>query len=212
MSPNNEHESESGADGRPDDAQTDDTKGDLAADNGGIDPSFTVRVPDGDTLKRDVCDHCGFINYVNPKIVVGSVVDVGGKILMCRRAIEPRLGFWTLPAGYMERGETTIEAAMREAYEEAHAEIRIKDLLAVYNIPRISQVQLMYRAELIGGSYGVGEESLEVTPFDWADIPWTELAFPSVYWALTHYKSVMGEAGIIPFGNPEGETGDARPW
>lgn len=173
--------------------------------------SFTRRVPTGDTLVRDICERCGFIHYDNPKIVVGSVVTHDGKFLMCRRAIEPRKGYWTLPAGFMEHGETTEEGARREAREEANADIRIRDLLAVYSIPRIAQVQLMYRAELALPDFSAGAESLEVALFAWEEIPWKELAFPSVYWALMQFHSVMDKAVITPFGNPEGESGNAFP-
>ncbi|MBG52322.1 MAG: NUDIX hydrolase [Rhodobiaceae bacterium] len=179
--------------------------------NAGATIAFTHRVPDGDSLPRAVCDTCGFINYVNPKIVVGSVVTYGDRFLMCRRAIEPRHGFWTLPAGFMEEKETSEEGAAREAMEEANAHIRVRDLLAVYNIPRISQVQLMYRAELLSEAVSAGPESLEVALFTWDEIPWDELAFPSVYWALHQFRSVVDEERIVPFGNPPGETGDQRP-
>ncbi len=172
---------------------------------------FRNRVPTGDSLARDICDHCGFIHYDNPKIVVGSVVTHGGRFLMCRRAIEPRRNFWTLPAGFMEHGETTADGAVREAREEANADIRIHDLLAIYNIPRIGQVQIMYRAELASPEFSAGPESLEVRLFAWEEIPWDELAFPSVHWALTQFRSVAGEGAIAPFSNPEGETGNAFP-
>jgi ADP-ribose pyrophosphatase YjhB (NUDIX family) len=131
--------------------------------------------------------------------------------MLCRRAIEPRRGFWTLPAGFMEQGETTEEGARREAMEEANAEIELRDLLAIYNIPRIAQVQIMYRAALKSPSFSAGEESLEVALFEWDDIPWDELAFPSVYWALTQFRSVMDKPVIAPFTNPEGETGNLFP-
>ena len=172
---------------------------------------FSRRVPTGDSLPRDICDRCGFIHYVNPKIVVGSVVTHGEKFLLCRRSIEPRRGFWTLPAGFMEQGETTAEGAMREAREEANADIRLRDVLAIYNIPRIAQVQIMYRAELPTPDFSAGEESLEVDLFAWDDIPWEELAFPSVYWALTQFRSVMDRDVIAPFTNPEGENGNLFP-
>ncbi len=172
---------------------------------------FSHRVPDGDNFSRAVCDTCGFINYVNPKIVVGSVVTYGDAFLLCRRAIQPRHGFWTLPAGFMEEGETTEDGARREAFEEANAKIEIKDLLAVYNIPRISQVQLMYRAHLPTREFSAGEESLEVGLFTWDEIPWDELAFPSVHWALTQYRSVIGKETIVPFSNPDGELGNQMP-
>lgn len=175
------------------------------------DVAFSRRVPSGDSLPRDICDRCGFIHYINPKIVVGSVVTHDGKFMLCRRAIEPRRGFWTLPAGFMEQGETTEEGARREALEEANAEIVLRDLLAIYNIPRIAQVQIMYRAELKSPSFSAGEESLEVALFDWDDIPWEELAFPSVYWALTQFRSVMDKSVIAPFTNPDGENGNLFP-
>ncbi len=111
-------------------------------------PRFSIKTPEGETHPRLVCDACGFIDYVNPKIVVGAVCDWRDRVLLCRRAIEPRLGYWTLPAGYLEEHETTVEGALREAREEACAELEIRGLLAVYNIPRISQVQLIYAADL----------------------------------------------------------------
>ncbi|HCX66401.1 MAG: NUDIX hydrolase [Parvibaculum sp.] len=172
---------------------------------------FSRRVPTGDNLPRDICDHCGFIHYVNPKIVVGSVVTHDEKFLLCKRSIEPRRGYWTLPAGFMEQGETTAEGARREAMEEANADIRLRDVLAIYSIPRIAQVQIMYRAELPTPDFSPGEESLEVGLFSWDDIPWEELAFPSVYWALTQFRSVMGKDLIAPFTNPEGENGNLFP-
>jgi ADP-ribose pyrophosphatase YjhB (NUDIX family) len=164
-------------------------------------PRFTSRIPEGEDRARRVCETCGFIDYVNPKIVVGSVVLHEGKVLMCRRAIEPRRGFWTLPAGFMEENETVEEAAMREAMEEAQAEIRIESMLAVYSIPRISQVQIMFRAGLAKPHFAPGPESLEVRLMEWSDIPWADLAFPSVKWALDHIRAY--EAGApAPFTNP----------
>lgn len=160
-------------------------------------PSFTQHAPDGDTVPRAVCDRCGFISYDNPKIVVGSVVSFGGKILLCRRAIEPSRGLWTIPAGYMEHGETPEEGARREAYEEATAAIRIEALLAIYSIERIGQVQLIYRACLDAAHFAPGPESEAVRLFDPADVPWPDLAFPSVHWALNHAQESGG-----PFTNP----------
>ena len=165
--------------------------------------NFTKQIPNGDTHERDVCTTCGFIDYVNPKIVVGSVVRHEGKILLCKRAIEPRSGFWTLPAGYLELNEAPEDGAKREAQEEACADLIIDSLLAVYAVPHISQVQLIYRARLKKPDFAAGPESLDVQLFDWDDIPWEELAFPSVHWALKHDLMVeMGEA-TGPFKNPE---------
>jgi len=174
-------------------------------------PDFKRRVPDGDTHERDVCTTCGYIHYVNPKIVTGSIVRHQGRILLCRRAIEPRVGFWTLPAGFMEVGETAEQAAMREAREEANAAIVIDRLLAVYTIPRIAQVQIMYLAHLADANIAAGPESLEVMLASWDEIPWHEIAFPSVHWALNHYRSIEGSDDFAPFSNPPGEFGEPRP-
>jgi ADP-ribose pyrophosphatase YjhB (NUDIX family) len=143
-------------------------------------------VPEGDNRERMICADCGFILYDNPKIVVGSVPRWGERILMCRRSIHPRRGFWTLPAGYLELNESTSAGAEREAWEEAQARIRIEGLLAIYDIPRISQVQLIYRARLLDDAVAAGPESLEVALFTWDEIPWGDIAFPSVRWALNH--------------------------
>ena len=170
--------------------------------------NFIQRVPDGDTLMRDVCNDCGFVHYDNPKVVAGAVVRAGDNILLCRRAIEPRSGYWTLPAGYMELNETVEQAALREAYEEAYARIEIDTLLAVYSIPRISQIQVIYRADLADPDIKPGTESLEVGLFAWDRIPWDEIAFPSVHWALNHFLEVRDRGVFSPFSNPAGETGD----
>ncbi len=146
------------------------------------------RIPEGDTRERMVCPDCGFIAYENPKIVVGAVVTSGDRFLLCRRAIEPRAGYWTLPAGYLEVNESTMAGAAREAFEEARARISIDGLLAVYDIPRISQVQVIYRARLAEPGFEPGPESLEVRLFAWSEIPWDDLAFPSVHWSLQHYR------------------------
>jgi ADP-ribose pyrophosphatase YjhB (NUDIX family) len=170
--------------------------------------NFVRRIPEGDERHREVCADCGFINYENPKIVVGSVVTWGDKILMCRRAINPRKGHWTLPAGFLELHETPEAGAAREAWEEARAQIEIDHLLAIYTIPRISQVQLMYRAKLTSDKIEPGPESLDVGLFRFDDIPWDDLAFPSVRWALHHYVKTRNLHDFAPFTNPEGETGD----
>ena len=140
--------------------------------------------PDGDERDRHVCASCATIHYLNPKIVVGAVCTLGDRLLLCRRAIEPRSGFWTIPAGWMENGETAEEGAAREAWEEARARIAIEGLIAVYSIPRIDQVQILYRARLLDASVAPGPESLDVQLVGWDEIPWDELAFPSVHWVL----------------------------
>lgn len=169
--------------------------------------AFTRRIPEGDDRERRVCDDCGFIDYENPKIVVGAVALASdGRIVLCRRAIPPRLGYWTIPAGYMELNETAADGAAREAWEEARITLEIEGVLAVYSIPRISQVQIIHRARLTVDDYAPGPESQEVALFAWEEIPWDDLAFPSVRWALNDHRRT-GAAPLGPaFGNPEGEV------
>lgn len=168
---------------------------------------FRPQMPEGDDRQRLVCGSCGWIHYVNPKIVVGAVISHGDRLLLCRRAIEPRRGFWTIPAGFMEERESSEEGAAREAREEACAEIRIDGLLGVYNIPRISQVQLIYRAELVDGRHAAGPESLESRLLAWDEIPWSELAFPTVQWALNAWQARRGQ----PLGAPDVNPPDIDP-
>jgi ADP-ribose pyrophosphatase YjhB (NUDIX family) len=163
--------------------------------------SFDHQVPPGEDRERRVCQTCGFIDYANPRIVTGVVAHRDGLILLCRRAIEPRKGFWTLPAGFMELGESVEEGAKREAHEEARADLEIETLLGMYSIPRIGQVQIFFRARLMNDP-SPGPESLDVGMFGWDDIPWKELAFPSVRWALDHYRQSEGRTGFAPFANP----------
>jgi ADP-ribose pyrophosphatase YjhB (NUDIX family) len=170
--------------------------------------SFERKIPEGDTRPRLVCTECGFVQYENPKIVIGSVCQWAGRVLLGRRTIEPRAGYWTIPAGYLELGETTPNGAIREAWEETRARIEILALLGVYSIPRISQVQLIYRARLISPDVEPGDETSEVGLFEWDSIPWEELAFPSVHWALRHNREVEGKSEFAPRSNPPGELGD----
>ncbi len=166
---------------------------------------FVRRVPEGDNRERMVCADCGHIAYENPKVVVGSVVVSNGAVLMCRRAIEPRCGSWTLPAGYMELGETLEEGAAREAMEEAQAEITIDGILGVFSIARIGQVQVIFRARfasLGAPQFAAGPESQEVALFHWNQIPWDEIAFPSVRWALDAWHNEAGRPLAAPAGNP----------
>lgn len=144
-------------------------------------------VPRGDSLPRHVCSACGHIHYENPRLVVGCIADWADRLLLCRRAIEPRHGFWTLPAGFMENGETTAQAAARETHEEAMATVVIEAPFALVNIARINQVHLFYRGKLADGSHGAGEESLETALVTPDEIPWNDLAFTSVEIALRRY-------------------------
>ena len=155
-------------------------------------PSFSRSIPKGDNRERAVCDHCGFVDYVNPRIVVGVVATWEDRFLVCRRAIDPRKGFWTIPAGFLEQGETPEDGAAREAAEEAGADVAVESLIGIYSVPRISQVQMMFRGRLRSPEVAAGEESLEVRLSTWDEIPWDELAFPSVRAALRHFDEVRG--------------------
>lgn len=145
------------------------------------------RIPPDDKRPRFICDACGTIHYQNPRMVVGSVAEWTGRVLLCRRAIEPRRNYWTLPAGFMENEETLEACARREAQEEALADVAIGSLLSVINVPHASQVHLFYRAHLIEGRFGVGHESLDAALYAEAEVPWAELAFPSVEFTLQRY-------------------------
>lgn len=168
-------------------------------------PSFRPEIPSGDDRERLVCTRCGFVDYRNPRIVVGSVAtDNQDRLLLCRRAIEPRKGWWTLPAGYMETGEAPEAGARREAREEAGAELEIDRLLAIYSLERISQVQLIYRARLTNPEdIAPGPESLELKLVTYEDVPWPELAFPTVSFALKQWAEVRGRDDYPVFSNPE---------
>ena len=147
------------------------------------------RIPAGDTLPRWVCDSCHAIYYENPRMIVGCVAEWEGRILLCRRAIEPRLGLWTVPAGFLEKGETTAEGAQRETLEEANARVEIAALFSLYNLPHIDQVYLLFRGRLLDAQIGAGAETLEARLFEEADIPWEQLAFATVRNTLNHYLS-----------------------
>ncbi|PCJ45494.1 MAG: NUDIX hydrolase [Moraxellaceae bacterium] len=149
--------------------------------------NITLLIPEGDHRDRHVCDDCGTIHYQNPRIIAGILPIYKDKVLLCRRAIEPRRGFWTLPAGFMENGETTQEAAERETWEEAEAKIKIDGLYTLYDLPHISQLYMFYRGTVIDGQFGAGHESLETQLFDEQEIPWDELAFPTIYRTLKRY-------------------------
>jgi ADP-ribose pyrophosphatase YjhB (NUDIX family) len=148
-------------------------------------------IPPGDNRPRYVCTECKAIHYQNPRLVVGSIPvwekDGQLQVLLCKRAIEPRYGFWTLPAGFMENGESTDQAAMRETVEESGANIQLEALFSLLNVPHVDQVHLFYRATLLDLNYAAGEESLEVKLFTQQEIPWNELAFPTTSHTLRFF-------------------------
>jgi ADP-ribose pyrophosphatase YjhB (NUDIX family) len=150
-------------------------------------PTPVFRIPEGDTLPRHVCEVCNTIHYVNPKVVVGCLPEWEGLILLCRRAIEPRRGLWTAPAGFLENKETLEAGAARETLEEANARVELAGLYTVISLPHISQVYMMFRARLLDLDFGPGDESLEVRLFREEEIPWDELAFRTIGRTLRNY-------------------------
>ncbi len=146
-----------------------------------------LRVPPGDDRPRHVCDACGTVHYQNPKLVAGCLVEWGDQVLLCRRAIQPRYGLWTLPAGFMENGETTREAAQREALEEANARVELLELYSLFDLPHIDQVYCLFRGRLLDLDFSPGSESLEVRLFREEEIPWQALAFASIARTLQLY-------------------------
>jgi ADP-ribose pyrophosphatase YjhB (NUDIX family) len=176
--------------------------------------SFVRHIPEGDNRERLVCADCGYVAYENPKVVIGSVVVAEGRVLMCRRAIEPRQGFWTLPAGFLELGETLEEGAAREALEEASAAIAIDGILGIFSIARIAQVQVIFRARFRDAGppvFAAGAESLEVRLFAEPEIPWDDIAFPSVRWALRAWLETGSAALGQPVGNPPDDRRGVHP-
>lgn len=147
----------------------------------------SLEIPPGDNRPRYLCRHCDTIHYQNPKMVVGCLPVWEDQVLLCRRAIEPKYGLWTLPAGFMENGEAVDEGAARETLEEAGARVEVLDLYTLISLPDINQVYLLYRARLLDLDFAAGEESLEVALFSEADIPWDEIAFRTVEETLRHY-------------------------
>lgn len=149
--------------------------------------SVRLRTPAGDNLPRFVCENCGTIHYENPKLVIGAIPEWEDQILLCRRAIEPRQGCWTLPAGFMEKDETTAQAALRETLEEACARVEIGELYTLISVPHISQVHLIYRARLLDLDFRPGNETSEVALFEETHIPWDEIAFGTIAMTLRYY-------------------------
>ena len=150
-------------------------------------PKMVWRVPDGDNRPRHVCDACGEIFYENPKIVAGCVPVWGDQVLLCRRNIEPRYGYWTLPAGFMELGETTEQGAVRETVEEAGAHIELQGLYTLLNVVRVGQLHLFYRARLLDTDFAPGPETIEAQLFAEPEIPWDDLAFRTVRETLKRF-------------------------
>lgn len=146
-----------------------------------------LRIPPGDSLPRHICDACGAIHYRNPRLVVGALPVWNNSVLLCRRAIEPRHGKWTLPAGFMENGESVADAAVRETLEEACARIELSELFSMVSVPYINQVHVIYRARLLDLNFAAGIETLELRLFEESEIPWGEIAFRSISIALRHY-------------------------
>ena len=146
-----------------------------------------LKVPPGDSLPRHVCDACHAIHYQNPRLIVGCIPEWEDRILLCRRAIEPRHGLWTVPAGFMENGETTAQGAARETLEEANARVEVGPLYALYNIPHINQVYMLFRARLLDTDFSPGAETLEARLVTEDEVPWDEIAFASVRNTLDHY-------------------------
>lgn len=156
-----------------------------------------LAVPEGDTHDRLVCADCGYIAYENPKVVAACVVLYGEQYLLCRRAIEPRRGYWTIPGGYLEQHETTADGARREALEEAECTVEIDGFVGIFEIPRVSQIYVVHRGRLATPDFGPGAESSDVALFDYADIPWDDLAFSSVTWALQQVHAGAPTAGAL---------------
>jgi ADP-ribose pyrophosphatase YjhB (NUDIX family) len=146
-----------------------------------------LKVPAGDNLPRHVCEACETIHYQNPKMVIGCIPEWADRILLCRRAIEPRHGLWTVPAGFMENGETVAQAALRETLEEANARVELAEMYSVISVPHVNQVHIFYRARLLDLDFRPGAESLEVQLFAEAEIPWQEIAFRTIATTLRHY-------------------------
>lgn len=145
------------------------------------------KIPEGDDRERRICTATGEVFYDNPRNVVGTIVEHGGRILMCRRAIEPRRGFWTLPAGFLELGETCAEGAVRETYEEAGAHVAKPRLFSLIDITHIGQIHMLFTAEMPDNVYQAGPESSEVRFFTEQEINWSQLAFPSIHRTLQRY-------------------------
>jgi ADP-ribose pyrophosphatase YjhB (NUDIX family) len=148
---------------------------------------ITHKIPDGDNRLRYVCESCGEIHYQNPKVIAGILPTYKSKVLLCKRSIQPRVGYWTLPAGFLENGESSLEGAIRECSEEANTQVRDPSIYAIFDIPQINQIYIFYRAEMPEAIFSPSTESSDVALFSEENIPWSELAFPMVEALLDHY-------------------------
>jgi len=157
--------------------------------------SIILLIPHHDTMTRKVCNHCKTIHYENPKVVVGAVTTFEDKFLLCKRAIEPQLGLWTYPAGFLENGESLEEGVIREAYEEALVEIKISHLIATYSLTRVNQIHMIYAATMLRPEFSTSNESSEVLLFERNKIPWEKLAFPVIRWSLKAF--LTNQPGVI---------------
>jgi ADP-ribose pyrophosphatase YjhB (NUDIX family) len=156
------------------------------------------QVPPGDDRTRLVCGDCGFINYQNPRVVTGAVATWENRFLLAKRAIEPRKGYWTIPAGFLELEETVEVGAVRETWEEARARIAIDGLIGVYSVARIGQIHIIFRGRMLSPAFAPGPESEAVDLFSWDEIPWADLAFPVVQWSLQHFREMGDAAAFSP--------------
>ena len=170
--------------------------------------AITRRVPKGDTRLRDCCDQCGAIHYVNPRPVVGTIPVWDDRVLLCLRAIEPRLGYWTLPAGFMEVGESSAEGAQRETEEEAGARIELGPLFSMIDVPAVEQLHIFFRARLLDLDFAAGDETLEVRLFSEADIPWDRIAFRTV---STTLRLFFDDRSKGAYGTHTSQIGDSLP-
>ena len=159
--------------------------------------TVVLQIPAGDDRERFVCSSCEFIHYSNPRVIVGCLPIYEGKVLLCKRAIEPRKNYWTLPAGFMENGETSMQGAARETWEEARARVSNIDLYRVFDVPYISQIYMFYRCDLDKGEHGAGPESLDTALYDEHDLPWDKIAFPVVTETLREYFADV-TSGLFP--------------
>ena len=169
------------------------------------------RIPEGDNRSRYICNACGVIHYENPKMVVGCIPEIDGRVLFCRRSIMPRYGKWTIPAGYLEKGETVEAGAMRETFEEAGARMESLEPYGLYNLTFISQVYLIFRGRVADGIFSAGHESLEVRLFREEEVPWADLAFPVIRETLKFYFRDRHK-GLFPFDMGEIKSGSSNGW